>query len=389
MSVTATSHDILKSIDDSILPPEDTLSEAMYNNVKLDHYFNKLPKSSEENNINDQTNQLIVSAAPELEDSPAAEWKLLRTLAGAHQGWIRAIALDEITNKWYVTGLADSTIKIWDFENNSLKAVLTGHVLGIRSLCISKRHPYLFSGGEDKSLRCWDLERSNSDAGCQIRSYHGHLGGVYSIGLHPELDVLFSGGKDCVVRVWDIRSRVEAMTLLGHTNDITSIETDYNDPQVITSSMDGTIRLWDLRKLKTELLITNHSKSIRSMKSHPKEATFVSGDSNGEIKQWLLPKGELLNEFGTSQLLPNQRDNSRIINTLAINPVTNTLFSGYDDGKLEFYNYTTGNLQQSGQSPSLAGPEQSAIYASTFDMSSLRLLTCHGDKSIRIWGTSY
>lgn len=146
MSVTATSHDILKSIDDSILPPEDTLSEAMYNNVKLDHYFNKLPKSSEENNINDQTNQLIVSAAPELEDSPAAEWKLLRTLAGAHQGWIRAIALDEITNKWYVTGLADSTIKIWDFENNSLKAVLTGHVLGIRSLCISKRHPYLFSG---------------------------------------------------------------------------------------------------------------------------------------------------------------------------------------------------------------------------------------------------
>ena len=63
------------------------------------------------------------------------------------------------------------------------------------------------------------------------------------------------------------------------------------------------------------------------MKSHPKEATFVSGDSNGEIKQWLLPKGELLNEFGTSQLLPNQRDNSRIINTLAINPVTNTLFS--------------------------------------------------------------
>ena len=233
------------------------------------------------------------------------------------------------------------------------------------------------------------MERSNSDAGCQIRSYHGHLGGVYSIGLHPELDVLFSGGKDCVVRVWDIRSRVEAMTLLGHTNDITSIETDYNDPQVITSSMDGTIRLWDLRKLKTELLITNHSKSIRSMKSHPKEATFVSGDSNGEIKQWILPKGELLNEFGTSQLLPNQRDNSRIINTLAINPVTNTLFSGYDDGKLEFYNYTTGNLQQSGQSPSLAGPEQSAIYASTFDMSGLRLLTCHGDKSIRIWGTSY
>ena len=158
--------------------------------------------------------------------------------------------MDEITNKWYVTGLADSTIKIWDFENNSLKAILTGHILGVRSLCVSKRFPYLFSGGEDKSLRCWDLERTNSPAGCQIRSYHGHLGGVYSTALHPELDLLFSGGKDCVVRVWDIRSRAEAMTLLGHQNDITSIQTDYNDPQVITSSMDGTIRLWDLRNQK-------------------------------------------------------------------------------------------------------------------------------------------
>lgn len=179
------------------------------------------------------------------------------------------------------------------------------------------------------------------------------------------------------------------MTLLGHQNDITSIQTDYNDPQVISSSMDGTIRLWDLRNQKTELLITNHSKSIRSMMSHPKESTFVSGDGNGEIKQWLLPKGELLNEFQSSIRDNNQRDNSRIINTLSINPVSNTLFSGYDDGRLEFYDYVNGTLQQSGYSPSLSGSQnEAAIYASTFDMSGLRLLTCHGDKSIRIWGST-
>jgi pleiotropic regulator 1 len=125
------------------------------------------------------------------------------------------------------------------------------------------------------------------------------------------------------------------------------------------------------------------------MKSHPKETTFVSGDGNGEIKQWLLPKGELLNEFQSGPRETNQRDNSRIINTLSINPVSNTLFSGYDDGRLEFYDYVNGTLQQSGYSPSLSGSQDdAAIYASTFDMSGLRLLTCHGDKSIRIWGKS-
>ncbi|RCK55084.1 Pre-mRNA-splicing factor PRP46 [Candida viswanathii] len=387
--MTLRNQDLLRSYATDIIPPDDTLSEAMYNNVKLTHYFGNLPAQEElPDTPDDQPSTQLTTRKPTV-SSTHSDWQLVRTLAGAHKGWIRCIAIDEITNKWYVTGLADSTIKIWDFENNSLKAILTGHVLGVRSLCISKRFPYLFSGGEDKSLRCWDLERTNSPAGCQIRSYHGHLGGVYSIALHPELDLLFSGGKDCVVRVWDIRSRAEAMTLLGHQNDITSIQTDYSDPQVITSSMDGTIRLWDLRNQKTELLITNHSKSIRSMRSHPKETTFVSGDGNGEIKQWLLPKGELLNEFQSSPKETNQRDNSRIINTLSINPVSNTLFSGYDDGRLEFYDYMNGTSQQSGYSPSLSGSQDdAAIYASTFDMSGLRLLTCHGDKSIRIWGKS-
>lgn len=382
------SQHILLNYDDPIISPEDTLSEAMYNNVKLNHFFSGVPSKQQDQHHSSQESKQLTTTTKNPTPGPThSDWKLLKTLAGAHKGWIRCIAMDEITNKWYVTGLADSTIKIWDFENNSLKAILTGHILGVRSLCVSKRFPYLFSGGEDKSLRCWDLERTNSPAGCQIRSYHGHLGGVYSTALHPELDLLFSGGKDCVVRVWDIRSRAEAMTLLGHQNDITSIQTDYNDPQVITSSMDGTIRLWDLRNQKTELLITNHSKSIRSMKSHPKESTFISGDGNGEIKQWLLPQGDLLNEFQSNVSDMNQRDNSKIINTLSINPVTNTLFSGYDDGRLEFYDYINGSLQQSGYSPSLSGSEnEAAIYASTFDMSGLRLLTCHGDKSIRIWG---
>lgn len=99
--------------------------------------------------------------------------------------------------------------------------------------------------------------------------------------------------------------------------------------------------------------------------------------------------GDLLNEFQSNVSDMNQRDNSKIINTLSINPVTNTLFSGYDDGRLEFYDYINGSLQQSGYSPSLSGSEnEAAIYASTFDMSGLRLLTCHGDKSIRIWGST-
>jgi pleiotropic regulator 1 len=66
----------------------------------------------------------------------------------------------------------------------------------VRGLAVSNRHPYLFSAGEDKMVKCWDLEYNKV-----IRHYHGHLSGVYSLAVHPTLDVLVSAGRDAVARV--------------------------------------------------------------------------------------------------------------------------------------------------------------------------------------------
>ena len=42
--------------------------------------------------------------------------------------------------------------------SGKLKLSLTGHVSTVRALQVSPRHPYLFSAGEDKQVKCWDLE---------------------------------------------------------------------------------------------------------------------------------------------------------------------------------------------------------------------------------------
>ncbi|KAI5953179.1 PRP46 [Candida jiufengensis] len=376
--MTTINHQILFNDD-----VDDILSDAVYKNSKLDYLF-PISKTTKESSssLTNLVSQPEQEQEQEITYQP--QWKLLRTLAGAHQGWVRAIAMDEVTNKWFATGSADSTIKLWDLATSQLKTTLTGHIMGVRSLSLSKKFPYLFSGAEDKTLRCWDLERSNQIEGCQIKNFYGHVGGIYSLALNENLDILLSGGRDAVVRIWDINTSTEIAQLQGHTDDISSIIVNDFDPQVITSSMDGTIRLWDLRNLKTELCITQHSKSIRSMCKHPQETTFISGDSNGDIKQWVLPQGDLLNNFENS--LTDQKEN-KIINSLCINPITNTLFSGYDNGEMKFYDYISGTIVQQGFTPSLLGYEGSGIYASTFDMSGLRLITCEGDKSIKIWGS--
>ena len=103
-----------------------------------------------------------------------APWKL-STVLSSHLGWVRSIAMDP-ENKFFATGSADRTIKIWDFPkasvgaNDALQLTLTGHISPVRGLAFSDKYPYLFSCGEDKQVKCWDLETNQV-----IRHYHGHL----------------------------------------------------------------------------------------------------------------------------------------------------------------------------------------------------------------------
>jgi WD40 repeat protein len=46
------------------------------------------------------------------------------------------------------------------FILGTLKLTLTGHISTVRGVAVSDRHPYLFSCGEDKMVKCWDLEQN-------------------------------------------------------------------------------------------------------------------------------------------------------------------------------------------------------------------------------------
>lgn len=48
--------------------------------------------------------------------------------------------------------------QIWDLASGNLKLTLTGHSHTVRGVVVSSRSPYLFSCGEDKAVKCWDLE---------------------------------------------------------------------------------------------------------------------------------------------------------------------------------------------------------------------------------------
>jgi len=296
-------------------------------------------------------------------------WKL-RTVIAGHLGWVRSIAV-EPGNEWFATGSADRTIKIWDLASGTLKTSFTGHISTVRGIVVSDRHNYLFSCGEDKYVKCWDLEQNKA-----IRYYHGHLSGVYALALHPKLDLLITAGRDSTCRVWDIRSNKEIHVLTGHTNTLTCVSVQSNNPQIITGSEDSTVKLWDLGMGKCVTTLTHHKKGVRALQMHPTEYTFASA-SPDNIKKWKLPHGEFFSNFS---------GHNSIVNTLALNQ-DNVLVSGGDNGSMVFWDWATGypfqkldTIVQPGSLDSEAG-----IFASTFDKSGSRFITCEADKSIKIY----
>lgn len=302
-------------------------------------------------------------------------WELSAVISG-HVGWVRAIAVDP-SNEWFVTGSADRTIKIWDLakactaSEGSLKLTLTGHIDTIRALAVSNRHPYLFSAAEDKQVKCWDLEANKV-----VRHYHGHLSGVHSLSLHPTLDILVTGGRDSVARVWDMRTRAEVHVLTGHTDSVSSILTNSVDPQVVTASHDSTIKLWDLAAGKCMTTLTHHKKGVRALAVNPREATFVSASADS-IKKWQLRDGKFLKNFS---------GHNAIVNTVAIND-DGVCISGGDDGSMRFWDSASGHLFQQDKAKPQPGSldAEAGIFASSFDMSGSRYISCEADKTVKIW----
>jgi len=229
--------------------------------------------------------QLLIASKREIDDVRPewhAPWKLMRVIS-AHAGWVRAICVDH-SNEWFATGSVDRTIKIFDLASGHLKLTLTGHISAIRGIAISALTPYMYSIGEDKQVKCWDMEQNKV-----IRDYHGHLSGGYCMSLLESSsgpNVLVTGGRDSVGRVWDLRTTAEVAVLAGHTQTVASISTQNVLPQVITGSHDTTIKLWDLRKTAQPIsTLTNHKKSIRAMQVHHTEYTFASG-AGDNLKVW-------------------------------------------------------------------------------------------------------
>jgi WD40 repeat protein len=194
-------------------------------------------------------------------------------------------ALQLMSNGFYLAaGLTSCKIRIYDFNDGSLKVTLVGHTRVIMNLKVITADLFASSGHTgDNTVRIWDLKAN-------IIKYNltGHNDSVRGLKLVSS-DMLASGSIDFKIKLWDINDGKLVRTLTGHTGSV-SKSIDLIKSQILVSGgWDATIKLWNI--CTGELLNSiNTDMSIRAL------AVLNANITTGLTFLWLFSKKFLKNK---------------------------------------------------------------------------------------------
>ncbi|TKW57736.1 Transcription initiation factor TFIID subunit 5 [Colletotrichum tanaceti] len=123
-----------------------------------------------------------------------------RILVG-HDSSISAVAWHP--NGTYVFSASDETdksIRMWSVITGQCVRVFTGHTDYISAIECAPNGKVLATADNSGNIFFWDIQK-----GSRIKRSRGHgKGGIWSLNFSVESNVLVSGGQDGTVRVWDV-----------------------------------------------------------------------------------------------------------------------------------------------------------------------------------------
>jgi striatin 1/3/4 len=291
-----------------------------------------------------------------------------------------------------ITAPKESFRKTW-----SAKYTLRSHFDGVRALGFHPTEPVLITASEDQTLKLWNLQKTipaKKSASLDVEpvyTFRAHRGAVLSLDISPVGDYVFSGGQDATIRVWNMPNpnvdpydaydpAVLATTLTGHTDAVWGLS--YHGPrgQLLSCSADGFVKLWSPSPTAhTPLLKTFGSEQPGLLPTsvdwvYDEPTHLVAGYSSGAAIIYDIDTGKQVIKLDTEQ-----QSEPSLVTKVVSHPTLPLTITAHEDRHIRFWDNNTGKLTHA------MVAHLDAVTSLAVDANGLYLISGSHDCSVRLW----
>jgi hypothetical protein len=222
----------------------------------------------------------------------------------------------------------------------ALQRTLSGHTDAVRAVAYSEDGKQIISGGNDNSVRVWNLELTPRDDGF-VRVLRGHGGWVTAALFAQQGRRAVSGGYDQRVKVWDLEHYAEFRPLAGHADAVLDAGFSPDGRQAVTASRDHTARLWSLADGTSIELAEGHDYLAMRAVFFPDGKQMLTAAFDSTILKWDCATGGQVPFANRRRLEGAGRDG-----VLALSSHARWLLTASDDNTAKVWNPDSGEQQQ-------------------------------------------
>ncbi|CAO2822747.1 unnamed protein product [Amaranthus hypochondriacus] len=255
---------------------------------------------------------------PMLRNGETGDW--IGTFEG-HKGAVWSCCLDSNALN-AATASADFTAKVWDAITGDVKYSFD-HKHIVRSCAYSENTHFLLTGGMEKILRIYDLNRPDAPP----REVDKAPGSVRTAAwLHSDQTILSSCTDIGGVRLWDVRTG-EIVRTLETKSPVTCTEVS-QDGRYITTCDGSSVKFWDANYFG---LVKSHDMPclVESASLEPKYGNkFVAGGED----MWVR-----LFDFHTGEEIACNKGHHGPVHCVRFSPGGESYASGSEDGTIRIW----------------------------------------------------
>jgi WD40 repeat protein len=191
-----------------------------------------------------------------------------------------------------VSASRDRRIIVWNLSTGAIRRVLAGHEKDV--LAVVAAAGKVYSSGDDKTLRVWDLETGAQES---MWGPFENETDTCAIDLRRNRAVL--GCDDGCIRVFDASTGELKQMIEAHSSGIKKVAVSPTSGDLLSAAYDQKIIVWDSGTFARKVTLEKSPSTWeRSLTWSPDGTEILAGTFDGTVLLWDAVTGELEREIG-------------------------------------------------------------------------------------------